>query len=131
MVRTSWTRIVRLISPAIILAAGLIMATGCGEQAVTPPSGSEHLRLWIDDGPDKPATRINISVSETMWIALTVLEAEGEQVRLLHEGVLVAGVHIFVWDARDDAGEVVASGPYWAVLDGGDGLQARAMMLIK
>jgi len=131
MARTSWLGTVRIIAVAVVIAAGLLGGTGCSEQAVTPPSASNHLRLWIDDGPDKPATTIRIAVPESMWISLTIRDPEGGQIRTLYEDVIEAGAHSFVWDARDDAGEAVASGPYWTVLTDGGGLMARAMMLIK
>ena len=131
MVRTDWMWTVRIIALAIVLGSGLVIGTGCSESAVTSPSAAEYVRLWIDDGPDKPMTTIRISVSETMWISLTVRDAEGGQVRQLHEGIIAAGAYEFPWDARDDAGESVASGPYWALLTDGDRLLVQAMMLVK
>ena len=131
MVRNDWMWTVRIIALAVVLGSGLVTSTGCSERAVTSPSDSEYVRLWIDDGPDKPATTIRISVSETMWISLTIRDPEGGQTHMLFEGILEAGMHGVVWNAQDDEGEAVASGPYWAVLTAGDGLQAQAMMLVK
>ena len=131
MVRNDWMWTVRIIALAVVLGSGLVTGTGCSERAVTSPSDSEYVRLWIDDGPDKPATTIRISVSETMWISLTIRDPEGGQVRMLLEEVVAAGEYAVVWNAKDDAGEVVASGPYWAVLTDGGGLKVRAMMLVK
>ena len=131
MVRTDWMWTVRIIALAVVLGSGLVTGTGCSERAVTSPSAAEYARLWIDDGPDKPRTTIRISVPEAMWISLTIRDPEGGQVRMLREGVVDAGVYSVAWDAHDDEGEPVASGPYWAVLTDGDGLQAQAMMLVK
>ena len=113
---------------AVLLALGF--GTGCGEGNVTaPPSG--RAQISIEDGPDKPATRIQITLDSPMAVSLEILDANSGLVRLLFSDFLAAGQHAVVWDGRDDEDVTVASGPYWAVLSSAQGFEANAMMMIK
>ena len=50
--------------------------------------------------------------------------------RSLLKGELEAGVHIAVWDGRDQAGRAVATGTYFARLRAGAYVQVRKMTLL-
>jgi hypothetical protein len=114
------------------LALTVLAAGGCGGgEGTTAPDGPDGLRLWIDDGPDKPRTTIQIELETAGWLTLTVRDTEGGLVRLLVDQQLPAGRHQVAWSGDDDAGDRVASGPYWAVAATADGREAIAMMLIK
>ncbi len=115
----------------IAVITTLILVLGCGDGTTTLPSTSSLAGMSIDQSPDKPMTTITISVSTSMWLSLTVRDPEGGLVRVLHNGQIQAGSHFFVWNAADDHGETVASGPYWALMTGGDNTAVRAMMLVK
>jgi len=52
-------------------------------------------------------------------------------VRLLHEGLLAAGVRSWNWDARDDSGLPLPSGVYHAVLRRGQEVQIRRLLYMK
>lgn len=87
--------------------------------------------MSIDQSPDKPMTRIDISVAVDTWLSLTVRDPEGGLIRVLHDGQIPHGQHSFVWNAMDDHDETVASGPYWALMTNGQDMHVRAMMLVK
>ena len=55
----------------------------------------------------------------------------GRAVRRLLAAELPAGRHEVVWDGRDDAGSVVASGTYVARLSAPGVTTARKMQLVK
>ena len=127
MARSKWT----WMTCKIVLLASLIALPGCGDDTVSLSSPMTDVRIWIDDGPDKPSTRIVISISEPMEISLTILGPEGELVRVLMNGHVEAGTAYIIWNGTDDANEAVASGAYWAFLVAENQQEARAMMLIK
>ena len=127
----------RRLPPVALLALTTLVLTmlaagGCGGgEGTTAPDGPDGLRLWIDDGPDKPRTTIQFELETAGWLTLTVRDTEGGLVRLLVDQQLPAGQHQVAWSGDDDAGDRVASGPYWAVASTADGREAIAMMLIK
>ena len=55
----------------------------------------------------------------------------GQKIRTLVDGFKVAGMHIVVWDGRDDNGRRVASGIYQYRLTTKDGSIIREMLLLK
>lgn len=118
--------------PCLVLLALILVAGGCGrgEQAAAPDAAA-GLTMWVDDGPDKPATSIRVTLDEAAWLTLTVRDAGGGLVRVLIDGQRPQGTLTAVWDGRDDDGDLLASGPYWAVAATDDGRQAIAMMMIK
>jgi hypothetical protein len=57
--------------------------------------------------PFNPTTTLRIHLWETLPTAVRVYNLKGERVATLHEGVLTAGSHEFMWQAG-----AVASGMY-------------------
>ena len=57
--------------------------------------------------------------------------AAGQRVRSLVSGQLAAGVHVAVWDGRDQRGRDVASGTYFARLRAGGVVQVSKMILLR
>lgn len=66
--------------------------------------------------PFNPATRIQFSQPEAAVIKARIFNSLGQQVRILYDGVLPAGVHILNWDGNDDSGKQAASGIYYLQL---------------
>jgi subtilisin-like proprotein convertase family protein len=62
-------------------------------------------------------TEIRFRVAtERLAIDVTVFDASGRRVRMLAAGGLAPGIHSVRWDGRDDRGETVAPGVYFARL---------------
>jgi flagellar hook assembly protein FlgD len=55
----------------------------------------------------------------------------GRKVRTLVDQQVTAGEHFVRWDARNDAGERVASGTYVYRLQAGDLIVSNTMLLLK
>ena len=62
---------------------------------------------------------------------LAVYNLMGQQVRVLADGWVDAGVHRVRWDGRTDMGVEAASGVYWAVLQAGGTVQTAKLALIR
>jgi hypothetical protein len=63
--------------------------------------------------PFNPSTTVPLVLSAPATVSLVVFDTAGRRVRALHEGVLPAGRHEFVWDGRDTAGREQPSGVYY------------------
>lgn len=68
--------------------------------------------LSVAPNPFNPRTVVEFVVAVRGGATLRVYNVRGELVRTLHDGVLEAGEHSFVWNGEDEAGGRVSSGVY-------------------
>jgi hypothetical protein len=92
--------------------------------------------LWASyPNPFNPTTAIPYAVAATraepQGVRLAVYNALGQQVRLLVDGPVPAGVHVAVWDGLDDQGRPAASGVYLCRLEAGLFRQTRRLALVR
>jgi hypothetical protein len=64
--------------------------------------------------PFNPTTSLRLALAEPADISLAIYDITGRMVRNLLSCRLQAGYHNIIWDSRNDAGEAVASGIYFA-----------------
>lgn len=81
--------------------------------------------------PFNPTTSIRFDLPSDGFVSLSVYNILGQEVRNLLDREIPAGVHHAVWDGRDDAGHMAASGIYFYRLKTGDALRVKKMLLIK
>ena len=81
--------------------------------------------------PFNPQTRIEYELAATGPTSLRIFDATGRLVRTLAEGLRPAGTHVAIWDGRNDAGRVLASGVYFCRLEAPGFLTTRKLMLLK
>ncbi len=81
--------------------------------------------------PFNPNTKIDYSLGEAGPISLEVFDLEGRLIRVLDEGMKVAGDHSATWDGKDGSGSILASGVYFYRLSKADDSETRKMMLLK
>jgi flagellar hook assembly protein FlgD len=62
---------------------------------------------------------------------LAVYNLLGQRVRLLAEGLQLAGYHQPVWAGQDDHGQPVASGIYFCRLESQGRVESRRLLLLK
>ncbi len=71
-------------------------------------------------------------VNRDNLVQLNVYDIRGHKVRTLVQGAMSANEYKFMFDGKDDAGQGLASGAYFARLRiGKEVVQVRQMMLIK
>jgi len=80
--------------------------------------------------PFGPSTVISFEVERASHARLTVYDTMGRRVRTLFDGV-AAGVNSVEWDGRDEAGEVVSAGVYFARIVAGGFSHTRSMTLLR
>ena len=80
--------------------------------------------------PFNPSTSIAVEVPFAENVTLTIYNALGQAVRVLHTGVLQPGRHWFQWDAKDDRRNSVPSGAYYCRMMDPEGMSLVTRMLL-
>ncbi|OGG44218.1 MAG: hypothetical protein A3F84_09465 [Candidatus Handelsmanbacteria bacterium RIFCSPLOWO2_12_FULL_64_10] len=81
--------------------------------------------------PFNPATTIRYALPEGSNVSLVVYNLLGQQVRTLVSGAQGPGYHTAVWDGRDEAGRMAATGVYIYRLQAGGFSQVKKMLFAK
>ncbi|GAB4332578.1 MAG: hypothetical protein Kow0037_10230 [Calditrichia bacterium] len=81
--------------------------------------------------PFNPTTTIKLQLPAAERVVVSIYNVLGQKVRTLVNRHLEAGYHQFVWDARNDNGEAVASGIYLYKMEAGSFKQTRKMILMR
>ena len=69
--------------------------------------------------PFNPTTAVELTMLESGPAAVTVYNMAGQAIRELEGDYMTAGRHRLVWNGRDDAGNAVSAGVYFARLKAG------------
>ena len=102
---------------------------GTPEDAATVP---RQLRFLPNvPNPFNPTTVLHLDVAAASAVVVEVFDARGRRVRRLHDGLLSAKRHAFVWDGRDDLGRVVPAGVYWSRAEAPGRVTSRKLTLVK
>jgi hypothetical protein len=81
--------------------------------------------------PFNPTTTLSYQTLRPLEMRLSVYNLTGQLVRVLEEGLVGAGTHQLVFDARDEAGRPLASGMYIAHFEAAGFAQTQKMLLVK
>jgi len=82
--------------------------------------------------PFNPGTTIRFELKQAGATSLEVYDLAGQRVRsLANRRYLSVGSHEVIWDGRDEAGQVAASGVYFCALRSGGFCLVRRMVLMK
>jgi hypothetical protein len=82
--------------------------------------------------PFNPSTTIRYGLPKDERVTLTVYNALGEEViALVNDEAQKAGYHVAIWDGRNRAGKIVASGVYMYKLRVGSFTHIKKMALIR
>lgn len=103
---------------------------GISAAPTMPTAGSMQL-LANAPNPFNPRTEIRFRLASPQTVTLTVHDVAGRVVRKLVAGSFGAGEHRVIWDGIDSAGRTVASGTYFARLQGSAAPQVRPLTLIR
>ena len=90
-------------------------------------------KLYMGNHPNpfNPDTTLRFSLPEAADIDLGIYDPKGQKVRKLLSGTKTAGMHSCLWDAKDNNGNKVASGIYFAVLSYQGKQLSRKLLLMK
>ncbi len=105
-----------------------------------PPTGIEPTRraaaaaTLLDQNRPNPfvqSTTIRFAVEQRRVLSVSVFDIAGRRIRTLTEGTFDAGEYFATWDARDEKGERVVAGIYFARLEGPRVDLTRKMVLLQ
>jgi len=114
------------------VADEFVTLTGLTDAEDTPTVVSAGGFRGIAPNPFNPATKISFSVNENNLVQLNVYNLRGEKVRTLVQGQMPANEYDVFFDGRDDNGQSLSSGQYFARLRiGKEVMQVRKMSLVK
>ena len=114
----------------------------------TVPCTLQVIRLGIDDeyptaipvsaflnqnypNPFNPITEISFGLPAAGQATLDVYDIMGRKVKTLINDRLEAGIHRVYWNSTNNNGQKVSSGIYFYMLDQGDNVITKKMMLLK
>jgi photosystem II stability/assembly factor-like uncharacterized protein len=93
--------------------------------AVMPPS-----TICAFPNPFSTATTVSFTLGRGCDVSVDVFDVKGRRVRALAHGLLAAGRHELVWDGRDEGGDRVSAGIYFArVSAAGNEATAKTIVL--
>ncbi len=81
--------------------------------------------------PFNPQTTIRYLLKKDLDISLTVYDIQGREVKQLFRGKQQAGEYSTVWDGKNEAGRLVASGVYLIDLSAGAISRVQKVTLLK
>jgi hypothetical protein len=96
------------------------------EKTLTPDLMAGVRLIGAQPNPFNPQTKVMLSLGREQHVRVTIHDAVGRQVAVLHDGLLAAGEHGLPW-----SGERVASGVYFARLLADEGVAQAKLLLVK
>lgn len=83
--------------------------------------------------PFNPSThiRIKIATSFNSTIAIKIYNSVGQLIRVLYQKISGPGIYDVLWDGRMQNGEMAASGTYFYIVNFGDAVLARKMIMLQ
>ena len=103
--------------------------------AIDPPPSVEQLFhnsgpfLLVQKNPIQGPTSISYGIVEAGPTEIAIYDVVGRQVRSIVSGSLEAGTHYAMWDGRDDSGNKLERGVYFARLRSGAASVQRTLVL--
>jgi TRAP-type C4-dicarboxylate transport system substrate-binding protein len=94
-------------------------------------SAEPYIQAQNYPNPFNPQTEIAYSLPEDSEVKLTILNIQGQKVRVLVDEYQTAGTKKVIWDGCDKGGERVASGVYFYRIEAGPYHVTNRMVLLK
>ena len=122
-----------------IQAAVAEMLEGYGIELPKDPEGSSSeiapsepdIQTQNYPNPFNLQTEISYTLPEDSHVKLTILNVQGQKVKVLVDEHQGAGTRNVIWDGCDEKGETVASGVYFYRIEAGPHDVTRRMVLLK
>jgi hypothetical protein len=102
-----------------------------GLDAPTAPDGDRVAFGEFRPNPFRGASAVRFSLPGRGRATIRVYDLGGRVVRTLADGEFAAGEHVVTWDARDDGGQSVRPGMYFARMTTREGTALRKMLFVQ
>ena len=108
------------------------VATSVAEAAETEVAPGSHLSTPYPNPFNNSVTlSYRIFAGPERHVGISIFGVDGQRVRRLHRGSLSARIHGIHWDGRSDAGRIVGSGVYFAVINSLAGIETRKLAFLQ
>ncbi len=97
----------------------------------TPAAPASQLQLSAYPNPFNPRVRLSFEMPAGGDAVLSILDARGRRVALLHSGPVPSGNFVGYWNGRDEAGRPLGAGRYLAHLQYAGTSVSRKLLLLK
>lgn len=87
--------------------------------------------LSVEPNPFNPKTTIRFELEREERVTLSIHDAVGRRMTLLHDGALTSGTHAIVWDGLTDNGTVASSGIYFVRYESERRADTRKLVLLR
>jgi len=92
----------------------------------------KHMELYGNyPNPFNPETRISFGLPTAMRVRVRIFNLLGEEVALLHDGMMNAGEQHLTWNGQDKTGRQLGSGLYFYRLEGANAVLVGKMLMMK
>lgn len=91
----------------------------------------EAIGMSIAPNPTRGEAQVSFRLAEAGPAHVRLYDLGGRAVRSLHRGPLPAGAHTLAWDGRDDAGNAVPAGIYWARVESRLGASQKRLVVTR
>ena len=95
------------------------------------PAPTSSALLPVSPNPFQNTTIIWFNVSQTENISLEIFDLLGRRVRRLRDGNISAGRYSALWDGRDESGNFLSAGVYFAVLRTSTQIQKQKLIFLR
>lgn len=92
---------------------------------------SPEIQLRNYPNPFNPSTTISFALLRDEMVRIKIYDLLGQEVRVLANEMMQPGVKQFIWDGRNQLGELVPSGVYYYLLEAGNYGNVKKMLVIK
>jgi hypothetical protein len=105
--------------------------TGVRSQTASQVLSSAFRLLQNYPNPFNPATTIVYEIPEASDVTVRIFALQGALIRELSHGPLAAGRHQVIWDGTDERRAQVSGGAYFSVVQCGEQILSRRLILLK
>ncbi|HEX7077374.1 MAG TPA: T9SS type A sorting domain-containing protein [Candidatus Eisenbacteria bacterium] len=95
------------------------------------PAGTRVSIRRIFPNPFNPSTTIEFSVPKSGPVAVRIFDLQGRRITTLVEDSMAAGVYRVKWNGKTSEGRDLASGIYFAQIEGGGSRQSARLTMLK
>ena len=111
---------------------GYQATTSCGQVSITEKILPITYELYNPyPNPFNPVTTLRYDLPEDALVNITIYDMLGRQVKTLINEEQTAGYRFTQWNATNDAGSPVSAGIYLYMIQAGDFMQTKKMVLLK
>jgi len=97
----------------------------------TPRRQPKGIHLTFSANPCHGRVSMELSMPCTDDVRISLHDAQGREVREIHQGSLTGGIHQFEWDGRNSQGRPAPAGTYFARISRAESVTSQRLVLMR